>query len=168
VSINLGAAGGTANRLTIGASGLVAGDTIQRRVQLTNPSGNQALASITLTTTASPSSLLDTDATNGLHFKIEKCAGTVGWNESASTPYTYTCDQSAAGDNLGSRSSVLARTSIIGSGLTLSGLSALSANSTDDMVVTVDLPSTAGNTFQTLSSTVTYTFNATQRNAASQ
>ncbi len=52
VSINLGSAGGTGNRLTVGASGLVPGDTIQRRVQLTNPNGNQALASITLTTTA--------------------------------------------------------------------------------------------------------------------
>ena len=84
VSINLGSAGGTANRLTIGASGLVPGDTIQRRVQLTNPSGNQALASITLSSTATPSNLLTTDATNGLQMKIEKCTGAQGWRETVS------------------------------------------------------------------------------------
>jgi len=169
VSINLGTAGGSANRLTIGASGLVPGDTIQRRVQLTNPSGNQALASITLTTTATPSNVLTTDATNGLQMKIEKCAGTLGWHETVNgSVYTYTCDQSSPGDNAGARTTVLAQRAIIGSTLSLSNMSALAANSSDDMVVTVSLPSTADNTFQTLSSTVTYTFNATQRNGTSQ
>ncbi len=169
VSINLGTAGGSANRLTIGASGLVPGDTIQRRVQLTNPSGNQALASITLTTTATPSNVLTTDATNGLQMKIEKCAGTLGWHETVNgSVYAYTCDQSSPGDNAGARTTVLAQRAIIGSTLSLSNMSALAANSSDDMVVTVSLPSTADNTFQTLSSTVTYTFNATQRNGTSQ
>jgi spore coat-associated protein N len=169
VSITLGAAGGTANRLTIGASGLVPGDTIQRRVQLTNPSGDQALASITLTTTATPSNVLTTDATNGLQMKIEKCAGALGWHETVSgSVYTYTCDQSSQGDNAGTRTTVLAQRAIIGTTLSLSSMSALAANNTDDMVVTASLPSTADNTFQTLSSTVTYTFNATQRNGTSQ
>lgn len=167
VAIALGSAGTADNRLTIGASGMVPGDTVQRRVKLSNAAGNQNLASITLTTTASTSSLLDTDATNGLQMKIEKCAGAVGWTESA-TPYTYTCDSAVAGDNLGTRSSVLANRAVIGSSLALSGTSALTAGTTDDMVVTVSLPSTADNTFQTKSSTILYTFTGTQRTATAK
>lgn len=167
VAIALGSAGTADNRLTIGASGLVPGDTVQRRVKLSNASGNENLASVTLTTTASTSSLLDTDATNGLQMKIEKCGGAVGWTESA-TPYTYTCDSVVAGDNLGTRSAVLANRAIIGSGLSLSGMSAVTAGTTDDMVVTVSLPSTADNTFQTKSSTILYTFTGTQRTATAK
>ncbi len=42
-------------------------------------------------------------------------------------------------------------------------MSALTAGSTDDMVVTVNLPTSADNTFQTLSSTIKYDFVGTQR-----
>lgn len=166
VDINLGAVGAN-NRLTVGATGLVPGDTLQRRVKVTN-AGSENLATVTLSTAATTSSLLNTDATNGLQMKIEKCGGTVGWTESASTPYTYTCDATIAGDNLGTRSAVLARRAIIGTDLALTGMTTLTAGSTDDMVATVDLPSTAGNTFQGLSSTVSYTFNATQRAAVNK
>lgn len=165
VNINLGTPGAD-NRLSVGATGVVPGDSLQRRVKLTN-AGNQGLAPIALTTAASPSSLLDTDATAGLQMKLEKCAGTLGWAESASEPYTYTCNI-LAGDNLGIRTEVLARRAIIGSTIALSSLSSLTAGQTDDMVLTVDLPATAGNTFQDKSSTITYTFNATQRAAVSK
>ncbi len=47
VSISLGTAGSADNRLTIGATRLVPGDSLQRRVKLTNASGNENLASIT-------------------------------------------------------------------------------------------------------------------------
>jgi spore coat-associated protein N len=87
VTIALGATGASTNRLNIGASGVAPGDTIQRSVDLTN-SGSLDLASVTLTTTASPSSLLDTDAANGLQMVIDKCS--VAWTESG-PPYTYTC-----------------------------------------------------------------------------
>ncbi len=166
VNINLGAAGPD-NRLNVGATGLVPGDTLQRRVKLTN-AGSENLASVTLTTVATTSSLLDTDATNGLKMKIEKCTGALGWRESVSTPYTYTCDALVAGDNAGVRSTVLARQAIIGSTLALSGMSSTTAGATDDMVVTVDLPSTAGDSFQGLTSTVQYTFDATQRAATNK
>jgi spore coat-associated protein N len=81
VSIALGATG-PANRLTLGASNVVPGDTMQRAVDLVNNGGASAdnLSSIVLTTTASPSSLLDTEATNGLQMVIEKCS--VAWTES--------------------------------------------------------------------------------------
>jgi len=164
VNINLGAVG-VDNRLSVGATGLVPGDSLQRRVKLTN-AGNQNLASVTLTTTAGTSSLLDTDPSNGLQMKLETCGGTLGWAESAS-PYTYKCNITA-GDNLGIRTTVLARRAVIGSTLALSSMSSLTAGATDDMVLTVDLPSTTGNTFQGLTSTITYVFNAIQRAAASQ
>src|ERR687883_1752311 len=102
VTIALGATGAATNRLNIGASGLAPGDTIQRSVDLTN-SGSIDLASITLTTTATTSSNLDTDTTNGLQMVIDKCS--VAWTE-AGPPYTYTCG--------GSTSSVIASRAVIG------------------------------------------------------
>jgi predicted ribosomally synthesized peptide with SipW-like signal peptide len=157
VTIALGATGAATNRLNIGASALAPGDTIQRSVDLTN-SGSLDLASITLTTTASPSSLLDTDTTNGLQMVIDKCS--VAWTE-AGPPYTYTCSG-------GSTSSVLASRPVIGSNLTLSNLGAITHSATDHLRVTLTLPSGAGNTLQNQSSTITYAFTGTQRAAGSQ
>ena len=134
VTIALGATGASTNRLNIGASGLAPGDTIQRSVDLLN-SGSLDLASVTLTTTAAPSSLLDTDATNGLQMVIDKCSA--AWTESG-PPYTYTCG--------GTTSSVLASRPVIGSALALSNLSSLTSGATDHLRVTLTLPSGAGNT----------------------
>ena len=156
VTIALGATGASTNRLNIGASGIAPGDTMQRSVDLTN-SGSLDLASVTLTTSASPSSLLDTDATNGLQMVIDKCS--VAWTESG-PPYTYTCG--------GSTSSVLASRAVIGSALALSNLGSTTAGATDHLRVTLTLPSGAGNTFQNQSSTITYAFTGTQRTATSK
>jgi len=156
VTIALGATGASTNRLTVGASAIAPGDTIQRSVDLIN-SGSLDLASVTLTTNATTSSLLDTDASNGLQMVIDKCS--VAWTESAA-PYTYTCS--------GSTSSVLASRAVIGSGLALSNLSSLTSGTTDHLRVTLTLPSGAGNTLQNQSSTIAYTFNATQRTAISK
>jgi hypothetical protein len=152
LNIALGAAGTAANRLTVGASGLVPGDTMQRAFQLTN-TGSTNFASITLTTTASPSSLLDTDTNNGLQVLIQTC--TVPWTEGGVAPaYTYTCS--------GSTSTVLASRAVIGNALALSNLTATTAGNTDNLMATVSLPNGAGNTFQGLSSTVTFAFTGTQ------
>jgi predicted ribosomally synthesized peptide with SipW-like signal peptide len=156
---------GANNRLNVGAGGMVPGDSLQRRVVLSND-GDQNLASVTLTTTAAPATLLTSDATNGLQMKIEKCSGT--WRESLTTPYTYTCDLALPADNGGTRSTVLARRAILGNTIALSGMSSLTAGSSDDMVVTVDLPSSAGNSFQGLESVITYTFNAIQRDGTNK
>lgn len=161
VTVDLADAGTATNRLTVGASGMVPGDTVQRRVVLTND-GDQNLASVTLTTTASAVTLLTSDTANGLQMKIEKCS--LAWIESATTPYTYTCGALDAG----TRSTVLARRAILGSTIALSGMSSLTTGANDDMLVTVDLPSSADNTFQNLESTITYTFNAIQRAATSK
>ena len=156
VTIALGATGASTNRLDIGASGVAPGDTIQRSVDLINQ-GSLDLASITLTTTASPSSLLDTDATNGLQMVIDKCS--VAWTE-AGPPYTYTCG--------GTTTSVLASRAVIGNNLALSALGSTTAGATDHLRVTLTLPSGADNTFQNKSSTISYAFTGTQRAATNK
>jgi hypothetical protein len=158
VAISLGATGASTNRLNIGASGIAPGDTIQRSVDLSSSASSLALASITLTTSASPSSALDTDGTNGLQMVIDKCS--LAWVESATQPYTYTC--------AGTVSTVLASRAVIGSAMALSNLSATTPGSTDHLRVTLTLPSATGNTFQGLSSTISYVFTGTQRAASAQ
>jgi spore coat-associated protein N len=157
VTIALGATGAATNRLNIGATGLAPGDTIQRSVDLTN-SGSLDLASVTLTTTASPSSLLDTDATNGLQMVIDKCSQP--WTESG-PPYTYSCG--------GSTTTLVSSRAVIGSGISLGGsLASLTSGGTDHLRVTLTLPSGAGNTLQNQSSTISYAFTGTQRAATNK
>jgi len=153
VVIALGSTGAATNRLTVNAAGVVPGDTIQRSFDLSN-TGSQDLASIALTTSASPSSLLDTDATNGLQMVIDRCS--VAWTESGSSPaFTYSCS--------GSTTTIVTSRAVIQSSLSLAGLSALTAAGTDHLRLTLTFPGTAGNTFQGLSSTLTYSFLGTQR-----
>jgi spore coat-associated protein N len=152
VTIALGATGASTNRLNVDATAIAPGDTIQRSVDLIDQ-GTLNLASVTLTTAAPvTSSVLDTDTTNGLQMVIDKCSQ--AWSESG-PPYTYTCG--------GSTSSVLTSRAVIQTGVTLSNLSALTAGATDHLRVTLTFPSGAGNSFQSKSSTIQYTFTGTQR-----
>lgn len=150
---------GTANRLTVGATNLVPGDTLQRAVDITNDGsvGTSSVGTISLTTAASSSSQLDADGTAGLQMNIDKCS--VAWTESG-PPYTYTCG--------GTTSTVLASRAVIGTDVSLSNMSSVTAGSTDRLRVTLTLPGTAGNSLQGQSSTINYTFTANQRAAASK
>ncbi|MGN6430779.1 MAG: TasA family protein [Gaiellaceae bacterium] len=156
VTIALGATGASTNRLNVDANAIAPGDTIQRSVDLIDQ-GTLDLASVTLTTQATASSLLDTDTTNGLQMVIDKCSQ--AWTESG-PPYTYTCG--------GTTSTVLSSRPVIQSGVTLSNLSSLTAGNTDHLRVTLTFPSGAGNTFQNKSSTSQYTFTGTQRAATNK
>lgn len=156
VDINLGAVGAD-NRLTVAAVDAHPGDTMQRGFKLSNLS-TDTMPSITLTTTATTSSLLDTDATAGLQMVIDKCS--IPWVEAGTSPaFTYTC--------AGTTTSVLASRAVIGSSLALSNLT-LTAGATDNLRLTLTLPSTTGNTFQNLASTILYTFTGTQRAATNK
>jgi len=158
VTIGLGATGASTNRLNVAATNIAAGDTIQRSVDLID-SGSINLSAITLSSTATTSSLLDTDAVNGLQLLIDKCS--VPWTEGGTAPaYTYTCS--------GTTSSVLASRAVIGSNLTLTNLGSLTAGVTDHLRVTLTLPSADPNTFQNQSSVIQYTFTGTQRAATNQ
>lgn len=157
VTIGLGAAGGVDNRLTIGATNLAAGDTVDRQVKLSN-SGSIDLASLTLTTAATTSSILDTDTTNGLQLQIDKCS--VAWTEAGTNPYTYTCG--------GTTTSVLASRPAVGAAVSLGSLASMTAAGSDYLRVRVTLPTAAGNGFQGKASTLQYTFDATQRTATAK
>ncbi|HZJ26189.1 MAG TPA: TasA family protein [Acidimicrobiia bacterium] len=146
---------GATNRLSVTASNIAPGDTIERAVDLIS-GGTLDISGFTLTTTATTSSLLDSDVTAGLQMVTEKCS--VAWTESA-PPYTYTCG--------GTTSTVLASSPWIQSNVALSNLS-LTAGSTDHLRIKLTFPSAAGNTLQTQTSTVQYSFTATQRTAGPQ
>lgn len=159
VAISLGASG-AANRLSVAATGLVPGDTVQRAVTLTNATGNQSVSAITLTTLALPSSKLDTDPALGLQLAIDKCS--VPWTEAGTAPaYTYTCSG-------GTVTQVLASRAVIGADLALAGLSSTAAGNTDNLRVTLSLPGAADNSFQAKSSSIDLSFTGTQRSGASK
>lgn len=148
LSLTLGATGASTNRLTVNASNLMPADTYYRSFDITN-GGNRALAAITLTTSASPSSLLDTDATNGLQMTLTRCSQ--AWTESGTSPnFTYSCG--------GTTSTVLASRAVIGSNITLSNMTATAVSTTDHVLLAVTLPVTADDTFQGLTSTLTFSF----------
>ena len=150
LTIDLGNTGGQTNRLDVNATGQAPGDSVQRSVDLIN-SGTIDLASITLDTEASPSSILDTDTTDGLQMTIDRCS--TPWTESGSSPnFSYTCS--------GSTSTVLASRPVIGTTLALSNLSALTAGNTDHLRVTITLPATAGVGFMNKSSGIRFVFTA--------
>jgi predicted ribosomally synthesized peptide with SipW-like signal peptide len=140
--------GGT-NTLATGATDVAPGDSMQRVVDLTN-SGSIAFASVTLDVAATTSSLLDTDTTDGLQMAIDSCS--VPWTPSGAA---YTCG--------GTTTALVASRPVVGTGIALPGVAALAPAGTDRLRVTLSLPTTAGNSFQNLSSTLQYTFTATQR-----
>lgn len=159
-TVNLASGGNS--RLSVAASGAIPGDTVQRAFTLIN-GGDTDLTGITLTTVASPSSVLDTDSTNGLQLKIESCP--VAWTESGTAPaYTYTC----AGPTNPQITSVLASRPVIGGNIALSNLTAVTAARTDYLRVTLTVPASAGNDFQGKNSTIGFTFNAGIRGATSK
>ena len=153
VVIGLGTAGTADNRLTVASGLLVPGDTIQRQVKLNN-TGNQALSGVTLTTTATATSLLDTDTTNGLQLTVQSCPA--GWTEAGVAPaYTYTCT--------GGATTVIASRPVIGANVALTGTTALPSGSSDNLMVKLSFPAAADNTFQAKTSTISFAFTGTQR-----
>ena len=157
IDVGAGAATGGVNRLSVAATGLVPGDTVSRAVTLGN-TGDQALAGIGLTTTASPSSKLDTDPAMGLQLQIDACS--VPWTEAGAAPsYTYTCT--------GTKSAVLAPRGDR-QHREPGHLNALTNGKADNLLVKMTLPDAADNSFQTLSSTISFSFTGTQRGATAR
>ncbi len=150
---------GTTNRFSVAATGLVPGDTIQRAVTLSN-TGNQDLASLSLTTSAPlTSSKLDIDGTNGLQMGIESCSN--AWTEAGTAPaYTYTCS--------GTTKTVLASQKVIGANVALTNLASVTNAGVDNLRVKLTFPTGADNTFQGLSSVINFDFTGTQRAATNR
>jgi spore coat-associated protein N len=167
VTIALGTANTAANRLTVNATDVVPGDIISRAADLIS-TNSDPLSAVTLTTTATTSSLLNTDTTNGLKMTVQTC--TVSWTENATNApgYTYTCGGSSAYLLGTAGTPVPVITTTVG-GAPLAGLNALSsASATDHLLVTLSLPAAAPNTMQSLTSTIQYSFTGTQRAATNR
>ena len=137
-------------------TGFVPGDSMTRAVNLVND-GNSPLGSVTLSSSATASSVLTTDVTNGLQLTVKKCS--VAWTQggTASAP-TYTC--SGTETVLGSGPAV--------TNLSLSGASALNAGGTDYLTFSISLPASADNTFQAKSASLSLTFTGTQRTGSAR
>jgi predicted ribosomally synthesized peptide with SipW-like signal peptide len=132
-------------------AGFVPGDSLTRAVNLVN-SGNVALGSVTLNTTAAAPSVLTTDATNGLQLAVKSCS--VPWTQAGTaTAATYSCTGTER--VLGSGPAV--------SNITLNNPASLAAGATDYLTFAVSLPTTAGNTFQGQSAALSLVFTGTQR-----
>jgi spore coat-associated protein N len=151
---------GADNNLSIPATKIIPGDTIQRTFKLVN-GGNLDLAGITLTTSTASPSLLTTDATNGLQLQIDKCPAAWSVTETGA----YTCNSPGT---VAQGTAVLAKRAVIGESIALPGLAAATANASDNLRITLTLPTTAGNEFQGKSSTINFAFNAATRAAASK
>jgi spore coat-associated protein N len=155
LTVGDGTDGDAANRLTIGASNLAAGDDIQRVVNLNN-AGTLDLSQITLASSATGSNALSDGTADSLHYTVDVCDQ--AWTESGdgtTTPYTYTCG--------GTSQSVLTSTTVANTATALTNMD-LSAGAANDLLVTVTLPSGADEaTYGGLSTDITYTFEATQR-----
>lgn len=142
---------GTGQRLSVAATDIAPGDTIQRAVTLTNTGTiNMDSSAVRLTTSATTSSLLDTGG-NGLTMVIDKCS--VAWTESA-FPYTYTCG--------GTTTTVLASGPVIASNVALANI-VTTPSTPNHLRVTLTLPTAADNTYQNQTSVISYSFAGTQR-----
>ncbi len=158
-------AAGVTNRLTLGASGIAPGDTLSRALDLNVDASTTAslMTGITLTVTASPSSALNTDATNGLKIWIAKCS--LAWTETGTTPaFSYTCGGTQS-DVLGTSASPTAISTVSASALSNVTTSA-SAN--NKLMVKLTFPTAAGDTFQDATSTLSFAFTGTQRAGSAQ
>ena len=150
LSLDLNAAGSTAT-LPMNAAGFVPGDSISRAVDLVN-SGNLGFAGLALNSTATASSLLDTDKINGLQLTVKSCP--VDWTETVNAAVaTYTCSATTA---------TLVNAPAVTSA-SLPSVASVKPGGTDHLVVTLTLPTSADNTFQGKTSALSVSFTGTQQ-----
>jgi len=179
---------GPVNDVATGATNIAAGDTIAREADLNATGATLASKEITLKFSASPTSLLDTDPTNGLQVSVQACSE--AWKRtvvgSPPPPFEYTCTPGATAVKINGAATASVGT-LEGAAGTLTPLNSLTSGGKDFLVFTITLPAgapgdvgkvaacsgTSGGTaatedLQGCSSTLTYTFQATQRNATAQ
>lgn len=155
------AGSGSSSSLSVGASDLVAGDVVAREAVLKN-TGTSGIGTITLSMAgpASPNALT-TDTTNGLQAEVQSCTGGT-WTSTtlADGGYSYSC--SGTVDTLLASAPV----SSFASGVVVPGSAGtLAPNATLPVVITLTLPTSASNSLEGLSTSVTYNFVATQASA---
>ena len=148
LSINVTQQGAT---VPVTTTNFVPGDVMTRAINLVND-GSSALGSIMLKTTAAASSVLTTDATNGLQLAVKACS--VAWTQggTASAP-TYTC--------AGTERAVVSGAVL--NNMTLDAPASLNPGGTDYLTFAISLPTSADNTFQNKTAALSLTFTGTQR-----
>ncbi|MGY1771612.1 TasA family protein [Blastococcus sp. SYSU D00813] len=153
VDINLANPG---HAIPVTTSGFLPGDSMTRAVTLAN-SGTSALSSVTLGTTATVSSILDTNTTNGLQLNVKSCSQAWTQGGTATAP-TFAC---------GGTVTDLGTTPVV-SNRTLAGLNSLNPGGVDHLTFTISLPTAADNAFAGKSSTLSLVFTGTQRAATAR
>jgi Camelysin metallo-endopeptidase len=130
--------------------GLLPGGSTTRTVSLVND-GTSDLAAVTMSAVPTVSSVLDTDAADGLQTTVRACS--VPWTADA------TC--------AGAQRTVLASGPVIRAA-SLDRPASLQAGGTDHLALTVLLPERAGNEFAGRSSVVQFVFTAVQRSGTAR
>lgn len=151
LSINLAQPAG-AVAIPVTTTGFVPGDTLSRSVDLTND-GAADLGSVSLTSAlTSTANVLTTDTVNGLQLSVKACS--VAWTQggSSSAP-TYSCS--------GTERTILSGPAV--NNATLSSPASLAMGGVDRLVFTISLPTSADNTFQGKSASLSLTFTGVQR-----
>jgi hypothetical protein len=157
LDINLAQPSG-AYAIPVTTTNFVPGDSITRSVNLSND-GSTALSSVTLASISTgASNALTTDTVNGLQLSLKACS--VAWTQggTAAAP-SYTCS--------GTERSLYSGPAASGN-VAISNPASLNPAGVDNLVFAISLPSTADNTFQNKSASLSITFTGTQRAAAAQ
>ncbi len=168
---------GPTNDSAIGASNIVAGDTVSREIDL-NSNGQTVVgadASIKLSFTSAPSTLLDTDATNGLQLAIQACP--TAWvrspvsGQNATPPaVTYTCTPGPATTVLigGAASASVSTLETTPAALTgnpaTTPLNSANKNGQDFLLFTLSLPNSAPGDFSKVAAACSGTSGGTSAN----
>ncbi|SDF18909.1 Camelysin metallo-endopeptidase [Blastococcus aurantiacus] len=139
-----------ASTLEFSAAELIPGDSVTRTFTLKND-GSSDLGSIMLASAATTSSILTTDATNGLQLSVKSCP--VAWTQSGNS---FTC---ASGEK-----TLLASGPAVNNKV-LDAPASLGAGKSDNLAISYALPVSAGNEFQGKQAAFSLTFTATQRTA---
>src|SRR5438445_8887895 len=123
---------GPVNDAATGATNIAAGDTIAREADLNSTGATLAIKEITLKFSAAPTSLLDTDPTNGLQVSIQACSE--AWKRtvvgSPPPPFEYTCTPGATAVKINGAASTSV-SALEGTAGVLSPLNSLNAGGKD-------------------------------------
>ena len=140
---------GKRNRFSVGASGLMPGDSVQRVFDLRNV-GHTRIHAVSLTTVGVPSTPLVSDPVNGLQLRIDRC--TKAWH---TPPHGtgFTCP--------GQVTQVVAHRPLLGTDIPLANVTDLaSPQHKVRLLLTLTLPQAATSVVMGQTSGVTYTFTA--------
>ena len=151
LSLDLTGHGGAAVTAPFEGGALLAGDSVSRPLDLVND-GTTAFGSVTMRMSATSSSVLDTDAANGLQLEMQQCA--VAWTRGAGS---WSCAPGAG--TVYSGPMVVTRA--------LTGAASLTPGGVDHLLLTASLPASASSSsYQGRASTLSLVFDGVQRAGA--